>query len=91
MATVKIPSGWAASTGGQTRLVLDGTTVRAVLEQLATEHPDMRRRLFRTGDDRLGSWVNVFLGEIDIRDLKQLDTPLGDGDEVLVLPAVAGG
>ncbi|MEV4438074.1 MoaD/ThiS family protein [Streptomyces sp. NPDC049577] len=91
MAVVKIPSGWAASTGGQAQLDLDGPTVGAVLDRLASDHPDMHRRLYAVGGKRLGSWVNVFVGETNIRDLEHLETPLGPGDDVLVLPAVAGG
>lgn len=91
MATVKIPSGWAASTGGRAQLDLDGPTVGAVLARLSTDHPDMRRRLYAVGGERLGPWVNVFVGETNIRDLEQMDTPLGPGDDVLILPAVAGG
>jgi molybdopterin converting factor small subunit len=65
-------------------------TVGAVFAALEGEHPALRRRL-TDEQGELRRHVNVFLGNDNIRDLNGLATPLADGDELLVLPSVAGG
>jgi molybdopterin converting factor small subunit len=76
---------------GAERVEVPGaTTVGAVLAGLEQDHPALRRRLL---DDQGGlrRHVNVFLGEDNVRDLSEMSTPVSDGDELLVLPAVSGG
>ena len=88
--TVKLPTQLRDAAGGAASTQVDGATVGEVLEALYEEHGELRERL--SGDDGgLRRFVNVYLGGEDIRFLDGLDTPIGDGDEVTILPAVAGG
>jgi MoaD family protein len=88
--TVKLPTQLRDAAGGATAAQVDGTTVGEALEALYTEHGELRGRL-ADDDGGLRRFVNVYLGGEDIRFLEGLDTPLTDGDEVTILPAVAGG
>jgi sulfur-carrier protein len=65
-------------------------TVRALLDHLADAHPDLERRL-RDEQRHLRRHVNLFLGNDNVRDLAEQDTPLAPGVEVAVMPAVSGG
>jgi molybdopterin synthase sulfur carrier subunit len=90
---VKLPTVLRPFAGGAERVEVDvpgGATVGSVFAALEAEHPALRRRLT---DDQgaLRRHVNVFLGNDNIRDLNALDTTLSDGDELLILPSVAGG
>ena len=90
---VKLPTVLRPFAGGVERVEVEvpgEPTVGAVFAALEKEHPALRRRL--TDDQgELRRHVNVFLGSDNVRDLNALDTPLSDGDELLILPSVAGG
>jgi sulfur-carrier protein len=88
--TVKLPTQLRGAAGGATAAQVDGTTVGEALEALYAEHGELRGRL-ADDDGGLRRFVNVYLGGEDIRFLEGLETPLEDGDEVTILPAVAGG
>jgi MoaD family protein len=88
--TVKLPTQLRDAAGGATAASVDGSTVGEALEALYAEHGELRSRLADDGG-ALRRFVNVYLGGEDIRFLDGLDTPLSDGDEVTILPAVAGG
>jgi molybdopterin converting factor small subunit len=66
-----------------------GTTVGEVLAQLGIEYPGLRNRLF--DGDELRRFVNVYVNNEDIRYLDELNTQLAPGDDVSIIPAVAGG
>jgi molybdopterin converting factor small subunit len=68
----------------------DGPTVRSVLDRLGEVHPDLERRV-RTEQGDLRPHVNLFVGVENVRDLAGLATPLTDGDELTIIPAVSGG
>ena len=87
--TVKIPTQLRAATAGEAELEVEGSTVGEALDAVYAEHEDLRDRI--TEDGGLRRFVNVYLGGEDIRFLDGLDTPVEDGDEVTILPAVAGG
>lgn len=87
--TVKIPSQLRAATGGSAELPADGGTVGEVLDAVFAEHGDLRDRI--TEDGELRRFVNVYVGGEDIRFGDGIDTPVEDGAEVTILPAVAGG
>ncbi len=87
---VKLPTQLRDAAGGNSTLQADGTTVREVLEAVYAEHGELRGRL-SDDDGSLRRFVNVYVGGEDIRFGEGLDTPVKDGDEVQVLPAVAGG
>jgi molybdopterin synthase sulfur carrier subunit len=87
--TVKIPAQLRAATGGEAEAEAAGTTVKEVLDSLFEQFTDLRDRICEDGD--LRRFVNVYVGGEDIRFLSGLDTEVSDGDEVTILPAVAGG
>ena len=87
MIAVRLPTVLRPFAAGAERVEVDGTTVGEVFAAL---DPVLRRRLT---DDQgaLRRHVNIYLGNDNIRDLNGLDTKLTDGDELLILPSVAGG
>ena len=88
--TVKIPTQLRPVTGGEAETTVDeAKTVGEVLDGLYERYDGLRDRISEGGD--LRRFVNVYVGEEDIRLLNGLDTVVEDGDEVTILPAVAGG
>ncbi len=88
--TVKIPTQLRAAAGGASEAQLQGTTVQEVLEGLFSQYSELRERI-SDEDGSLRRFVNVYLGGEDIRFLEGLATPVTDGAELTILPAVAGG
>jgi adenylyltransferase/sulfurtransferase len=89
-ATILIPTAFRAYAGGNATYDTTAATVGEALAQLAEEHPALRAHLY--GDDgSLRQFVNVYLGEEDIRYLQGPATPLSDGDELTIVPSIAGG
>jgi molybdopterin synthase sulfur carrier subunit len=87
---VKIPTQLRAAAGGESDIEVDGGTVGEVLDALFDRHGELRDRL-ADGDGGLRRFVNVYVDGEDIRFTDGLDTPVADGREVQILPAVAGG
>jgi MoaD family protein len=87
--TVKIPSQLRPATDGEGEVEVEGTTVGEALDAVFDEHDGLRERI--TEDGTLRRFVNVYVSGEDIRFQDGLDTELSDGDEVTILPAVAGG
>ena len=90
MSTVKIPPVLRPSTGGEREVAAEGDNVGAVLRALADAHPATEKQLFGA-DGALNRYVNVYLNDEDVRVLQGLETPVGDGDTLVILPAMAGG
>ena len=90
MSTVKIPPVLRASVGGAKEVDAEGTSVGEVLRSLADQHPATESQLFSEEGD-LNRYVNVYLNDEDVRFLGGIGTKLSDGDNVTILPAVAGG
>jgi sulfur-carrier protein len=87
---VKIPTQLRAAAGGVSETQLDGSTVAEVLEGLYDRFGELRERL-SDDDGSLRRFVNVYVSGEDIRFLDGLQTPVKDGAELTILPAVAGG
>jgi sulfur-carrier protein len=87
--TVRIPTPLRTLTGGQEQVQATGSTIRQVIEDLEQNHPGMRDRLL--DDKGVRRFVNIYVGEEDIRFLDGLDTALAGGEEISVVPAIAGG
>ena len=88
--TIKIPTQLRNVTGGEAETTVeDAATVGEVLDGLYERYDGLRERIAVDGD--LRRFVNVYVEGEDIRFLDGLDTPVEDGDEVTILPAVAGG
>jgi sulfur-carrier protein len=90
MATIKIPPVLRASVGGERELSASCDSVGAVLRELASAHPATESQLF-SGEGELNRYVNVYLNDEDVRVLDGLDTAVGEGDTLVILPAMAGG
>jgi sulfur-carrier protein len=88
--TVKLPTQLRDAAGGASAATVEGGTVGEALEALYGQHGELRERI-ADGDGALRRFVNVYLKGEDIRFLDGLDTAVTDGDEVTILPAVAGG
>ena len=90
MATVKIPPVLRPSVGGEKEVSADGGSVGEVLKALASAHPQTQTQLFST-EGELNRYVNVYLNDEDVRVLDGLQTAVGEGDTLVILPAMAGG
>jgi molybdopterin synthase sulfur carrier subunit len=86
---VKIPTQLRATTEGEAVAVVEGATVSEVLDALYERYGELKARI--ADEDGLRRFVNVYVGGEDIRFLDGLATPVSDGAEVTILPAVAGG
>ena len=87
--TVKIPTQLRAATGGQAEVEVSGGTVGEALDAVFDAHSELRGRI--TEDGTLRRFVNVYVSGEDIRFQQGLETAINEGDEVTILPAVAGG
>jgi molybdopterin synthase sulfur carrier subunit len=87
--TVNIPTPLRPATGGAEEVRVRGATVGDALDSLFDEFGGVRDHIWVDG--KLARFVNVYVGSDDIRVLRGLETPLGQDDEMTILPAVAGG
>jgi molybdopterin synthase sulfur carrier subunit len=87
---VKIPTQLRAAAGGASEAQVNGGTVAEVLDGLFAQFTELRSRIADEGGS-LRRFVNVYVGGEDIRFLDGLETPVPDGSEMTILPAVAGG
>jgi MoaD family protein len=90
MSTIKIPPVLRSSVGGAKEIEADGANVGELLRSLASAHPETQSQLFSEAGE-LNRYVNVYLNDEDVRVLDGLHTPVGSGDTVVILPAMAGG
>ena len=90
MSTVRIPPTLRVATGGAKQVEVPGGTVREVVTELVALHPGLESQLLAPDGD-LNRFVNAFLNDTDVRHLQALDTPVGDADTLVLLPAMAGG
>lgn len=86
---IQIPTPMRQHTDGKAVVEASGTTVQGVLDDLAKKFPAITQRIFENGQVR--RFVNVYLNDEDVRYLDSLATPVKDGDELSIIPAVAGG
>ena len=87
---IKLPTVLRVQADGQATVAVDGATVGEVFTTLVDKYPGLRENLL-DGAGGMHKFVNVFVNDDDIRYLERLDTKLADGDEIAILPAVAGG
>ena len=87
---VRIPTPLQKLVDGKTEVQVDAGTLREAVETLASQNSEFQTRLLDDNGD-LRRFVNVYVNEEDVRFLQKLDTPLKDGDEVSIVPAIAGG
>ena len=87
--TVRIPTPLRSLTGGADLVELEGQTVGAILDALDAKHAGIKDRICKQG--QVQRFVNVYVNQEDIRFAENLQTPVSDGDEVSIVPAIAGG
>ena len=90
---VRIPTILRSYTGGEKAVDGSGGTLSELIQDLENNHPGIKERLVedKDGQDDLRRFVNVYVNDEDVRFTGGLGTELSDGDQVVVLPAVAGG
>jgi sulfur-carrier protein len=89
-ARVRIPTPLRRFTGGAEEVSAGGATVAAMVEDLEHNHPGLKERLCDEAG-QVRRFVNIFVNGDDIRFLNNLETTIKDGDEVSIVPAIAGG
>lgn len=90
MIKVRIPTPLRRLTGGKGEVDLEGTNIAALINTLETEFPGMKERLCDE-EGAVRRFVNIYVNEEDIRFHQGLETPVAEGDEVSIIPAIAGG
>jgi molybdopterin synthase sulfur carrier subunit len=90
---VRIPTILRTYTGDQKAVEATGDSLSALIDYLEVHHPGIKERLVETKDGSvdLRRFVNVYVNDEDVRFLGGLEAPVTDGDQIVVLPAVAGG
>ena len=88
--SVRIPTILRTYTDGESEVSAEGDTLAAVLDDLDTNYSGIKGRVLDEGGE-LRRFVNVYVGNDDVRFLENLDTPTPDGTQISVIPAVAGG
>jgi molybdopterin synthase sulfur carrier subunit len=87
---VRVPTVLRQHTRGERVVQADGTTVAAVIDSLLHRFPGLKNELLNEQGE-VRQFVNIYLNDEDIRYLDRLETSVGDGDNLAILPAVAGG
>jgi MoaD family protein len=90
VTAVRIPPVLRASAGGQKQVEVSGATVGEAIESLIGQFPALREQLL-TSEGTLNRFVNVYVNGRDVRYEQELATALGEGDTLVLLPAMAGG
>jgi molybdopterin synthase sulfur carrier subunit len=90
MTTVRIPVPLRRFTGGVDEVAASGATVAEILDDLDRNHSGIKARLCEE-DGKIRRFVNIYVNDEDIRFMDSLETPVGDGDELSIVPAIAGG
>ena len=90
MTTLRIPTPLRTYTGGKSEVTVSGSKIAEALTDLTTQFPAIKPHLFHeTGE--LRPFVNLFVGENNIKDLQGVDTPIKEGDKIMLIPSIAGG
>jgi MoaD family protein len=87
---VRIPTILRTYTGGEKAVTADGANLNALIDSLDADHPGIKGRLLEDNGD-LRRFVNIYINDEDVRFIGSLGAELSDGDQVVILPAVAGG
>jgi adenylyltransferase/sulfurtransferase len=87
--TIQIPTALRAFTERKSEVTVEASTVKEALNHLTESFPDIRQHLYQGTE--LRSFINIFVEEKNIKKLQGLDTPLADGNTVMLVPAIAGG
>ena len=88
--SISIPTPLRAYTAGERTVAAEGATVGEVLVDLVARHPQLRRHIFAESGELRG-FVNLYLGDANVRDLDGADTAVSPGASLTILPSIAGG
>lgn len=88
--TVRLPTALRTFAANEAKVPVDAASVGAAIDAVVQKHPALKKHLYED-DGTLRSFVNVYVGEQDVRELDGLGTPVKDGDTILIVPSVAGG
>ena len=88
--TVTIPTALRPQADDQEAVTLQGASVKEVLGSLTSRYPELGKKLFK-GENEVNRFINLYVNDEDIRFMENLDTPVKDGDELSIVPAIAGG
>src|SRR5436853_5304921 len=88
--TISIPTALRQYASGHSEIQVEATTAGEALEQLTTQHAELRKHLYNE-QNRLRNFVTVYVNDEDIRHVSGAATPVKDGDTVMIVPAIAGG
>jgi molybdopterin synthase sulfur carrier subunit len=90
MVKVRIPTPLRPMTGGKSEVETQASDIQAMIESLNGQFPGLKSRICDDAGE-IRRFVNIYLNEEDIRFMKGKDTPLKDGDQISIVPAIAGG
>jgi molybdopterin converting factor small subunit len=90
MTILRIPTPLRAYTSGISEVNVSGKKISEALTDLTHQYPTLKPHLFNDGGE-LRPFVNLFVGENNIKDLQGVDTPIQDGDRIMLIPSIAGG
>jgi molybdopterin converting factor small subunit len=90
MPVLRIPTPLRAYTNGQSEVNVNGSNISDALTDLTAQYPALKPHLFNEGGD-LRPFVNLFVGENNIKDLQGVNTPIKDGEKIMLIPSIAGG
>jgi molybdopterin converting factor small subunit len=90
MTILRIPTPLRAYTSGKNEVNVTGSKISEALTDLTNQYPSIKPHLFNDGGE-LRPFVNLFVGEHNIKDLQGLNTPIKDGDKLMLIPSIAGG
>ncbi len=88
--TIIIPTALKQYAGGSSELAVEAKTIGEALDSLTTRYTELRKHLYSDQND-LRSFVNIYVNDEDIRHAQRLQTPVKDGDTVMIVPSIAGG
>jgi molybdopterin converting factor small subunit len=90
MPVLRIPTPLRAYTNGQAEVNVTGAIISEALTDLTVQYPTIKPHLFNDAGD-LRPFVNLFVGEHNIKDLQGINTPIKDGEKIMLIPSIAGG
>ena len=90
MPVLRIPTPLRAYTHGKSEVTVSGSNISDALADLTAQYPALKPHLFNEGGD-LRPFVNLFVGENNIKDLQGVETPIKDGEKIMLIPSIAGG
>ncbi len=90
MPVLRIPTPLRAYTNGQSEVNVTGSNISDALTDLTKQYPALKPHLFNEGGE-LRPFVNLFVGENNIKDLQGVETPITDGEKIMLIPSIAGG